>query len=483
MYPTSNYPARYNQVPAQPPAITGAQQPATAPVVSFPQWLYQQSISKRSLDALAQKGQAGTTDEQALAQLFQNNLGKGPISLKTPPTLNSPHAVYEANVMVNGAKVTIRASFSVDANHGFELHALGTHDGPSGKYVGIKLPTVPPLPSPNAIASSSQRPQEARTGLNQALINQNRGPAELDHRQNDVGATQRESSWAVKTLENISPAQTKLFLPHIFNLIATTHNYKQAYDTHLRQTPGMTTATHAAQMARFSHADAVKKNINEGVKRREPATELIKRLLDTLDFKQMLDLTGALLELTNPGLHHAIREQPFFTDRGRTMRRQDQVRDSSLFNRHAGIADELHRRPSTENFFKQGIVHAKADFMRAPESSTARQFSKSGVPFIVGASGSMQFILQALEMQKPQAQRTPVERAQVETLLLTHTAVMVAGGHHSIVEALLPGRKLGYFNDLPDPLKGKNGYRDFMQAFDARLAALNMNGGVRLSTN
>ncbi|MCU1728313.1 hypothetical protein NTD86_15110 [Pseudomonas sp. 7P_10.2_Bac1] len=67
----------------------------------------------------------------------------------------------------------------------------------------------------------------------------------------------------------------------------------------------------------------------------------------------------------------------------------------------------------------------------------------------------MQFVLQALEMQKPHAQRSWVELSEMMNLLITHCAVMVAGGHHSGAQTLLPGRKPGYLSNLPDPLKEK----------------------------
>nr|WP_154324428.1 hypothetical protein [Pantoea sp. 201603H] len=197
----------------------------------------------------------------------------------------------------------------------------------------------------------------------------------------------------------------------------------------------------------------------------------------------MLDLRGMLLEITDSSLYDSMREQSFFEDRGRNMIHATRVRQNSLFNRHAGIATEVNRRPSVENFFSKNTEHAKADYERSESSSTAQQFRQSGAPFITGASGTMQYIFQHLEVLKPHSKLTQEEREAAETKLLTHTAIMVAGGHHSIVEALLPGRQLGYFSDLPDPLNGKNGYRDFMRALDTRLARLNMSGGVRLSPN
>lgn len=482
MFPPNNVPSRYNPAPSHPATVGGARPAAHAPTVNCPQWLYASSINKQSLQTLANIGHSGSADERALSELFQRHLSNGPISLKTPPDANNPRAIYSANTKLNGANVEVRATFGLDANQQFELKELAMREQKTGKQVNIKMQQAQGAPAPaNAQASGSTTRNQA-TGLNQRLIEQT-PPGQLDRRGNDVGATRRESSWAVHTLQNISPAQAKMFLPHIFDLINTTNNYKQAYNTYLQQTPGMTQQTFNSEMARFGHVDALKKSLGEGVKNREPATQLMQRLVDTLDFKKMLDLTGALLELTNKDIHDTIRDQPFFTDRGRTLLREDQVRDSSLFNRHAGITEEPHRSPSTENFFKQGIVHAKADYVREPNSLTSKQFSRSGVPFISGASGSMQFILQALEMQKPQAQRSPQERAALETLVISHAALLVAGGHHSLAETLLPGRKLGYFSDLPDPLNGRNGYRDFTRALDTRLAALGMNGGVRLSAS
>lgn len=478
--------SRYNISTPKTNVGTGSQSEVPAHLNDYPQWLRGQSISNRSSESLAISCKLGSAEERLLAQLLHEHLDRGPISLKVAPTLNKPEAIYEADVTLGGRKVTIYAHVAVNARREFELKELRTNNSLGGKLGSVTfthdMPSNPSNAASPTMHAYSHLPQGSPV-RSSSLIHPNLHQVELDRRENDVGATQRESSWAVKMLQTISPSQTELFLTHIFRLINTTISYKQSYNDLLRRTPGMDAANIAAEMARFGHANALAESINQGIQQREPATKLIKRLLETFEFKLMLDLTGSLLELTDNRVSGAIRAQSFYTDRGRTLLRGDQVRDSSCINRHAGIADELHRRPSTENFFDQEIFHAKSDYTRDASSQTIRQFSKSGVPFIGGASGSLQFIIHALETEKPHSQRTPIERAEVESLLLTHSAIMVAGGHHSIVETILPGRSLGYFGDLPDPLRSENGYKDFIRALDARLDALNLNRGVLLSPN
>ncbi|WP_128176640.1 hypothetical protein [[Pantoea] beijingensis] len=330
-------------------------------------------------------------------------------------------------------------------------------------------------------------PPESKNSLwarfNQMSLHRRQDKVEFDNRGNDAAATQRESSWSVNVLRSIHPDLATNFLQHIASLITgpltATTEFKQKFKASL-ESRNISPTDVAALMTGFEHAETLKQSIQDGVIRNETPTALILRLVESNDFKIMLDLNGMLLEARDPETRRAIRRQPLFRDRGRIDVPKERVRSQSVYNRHAGIADELHRRPSTENFFNRNINHAKSSNMRDPLSETAKQFSKSGTPFIAGASGTMQVILHHMEQEKPYASLTAKERQSVETNILIHTALLVASGHHSIVEVLQPGRKLGYFSDLPDPLQGKKGYRNFMRALDSRLAALNLSAATRL---
>jgi len=301
---------------------------------------------------------------------------------------------------------------------------------------------------------------------------------ELDRRGNVVEATRRESSWATQIWQHATPAQMQPFVRHLRELVGVAQNYRQEMIGLLSTMP----PTEAFElMARFQHIDVVDQSLNEWSKTNGSGRNLAQRLLDNRDFKQLLDLVGERQQMIAPGLHHAMRSPQFFTERGRQLLPEDQVRQPSLMNRHAGITDGLHRRPSTENFFSKNIEHAKADFERIPSSATSNRFTQSGTPFIGGISGSAQFIAQHMEMQRPFQHRPPHEQAQMERLLLMHAALMAAGGHHSIMETLLPAFVLGFFANTPNPLRKGGSYTETMQALDARIQQLGLRTPTRLA--
>jgi hypothetical protein len=357
-----------------------------------------------------------------------------------------------------------------------EQAAANSHasQGHMGALRGLGAPTRAPMPqlTPDQLASGLQ---QLSVGPG---IRHRPAPPALDRRGNNVEATRRESRWATQVWKQLTPEQAGLFVDHLYQLVDAGRYYRQEL---VKILPRMDKTEAAESMARFRHVDEVEKSLDEWMRSGGSGSELAERLLDKRDFKNLLDLVGKLQETMDPVLRNRIRAQPFFTDRGRQLMPEDQVRESSLMNRHAGIADGLHRRRSTENFFSKDIEHAKADYERIPSSDTSRRFSRGGTPFVGGISGSAQFIVQHMEMQCPFRERPLPERQQMEQLLLMHAALMTAGGHHSIMETLLPGRMLGYFADLPDPLRSRDGYDVCMTALDARLRQMGMSAQIRLS--
>jgi len=83
-------------------------------------------------------------------------------------------------------------------------------------------------------------------------------------------------------------------------------------------------------------------------------------------------------------------------------------------------------------------------------------------------------------MSKPFAQCSSQEKQSREKILIMYAALMTLSGHHSVMETLMIGRKLGYLADLPDPLQGPGGYDKCMKALDARLRSMGMDANVRL---
>ncbi len=94
----------------------------------------------------------------------------------------------------------------------------------------------------NAISRTTTATPDSRNNLvarfNQMSIRQRTDVAALDYRQNDVSATQRESSWSVKMLQSLSPAQGKLFLRHISNIILNVERLESLYIGYLSETYG-----------------------------------------------------------------------------------------------------------------------------------------------------------------------------------------------------------------------------------------------------
>ncbi|WP_150667360.1 hypothetical protein [Pandoraea anhela] len=293
----------------------------------------------------------------------------------------------------------------------------------------------------------------------------------LDRRGNDVNAVRRESTWATQVWQHVTPEQMQHFVSHLQELV---HIGKLARQKTFASLPRMPREEVDALMARFNVVDTVERSLNEWAMTNGSGPDLAQRLLDNKDFKELVDVVGGFNYELAPRLHDAMRSPVFFTDRGRQLMPESQVRESSVMSRHAGITEGIHRSPSTENFFTKDIMHAKGDIERLPQSRTSARFSQVGMPFIGGISGSGQFIAQHIEMQKPFQQRTPMEKAQAEQLMLMHAALMTAGGHHSVMETVLSARTVGFFADIPNPLRNGGSYAESIRALGVRARQLGL---------
>ncbi|MES4614939.1 MAG: hypothetical protein ACTH8P_13905 [Ewingella sp.] len=328
-----------------------------------------------------------------------------------------------------------------------------------------------PLPSTSRPPAAPPAQSSSRPRANTLAAT----PPKFDVRGNDVAATQRESRWAVHLWSNMSSSQTSLLVNHMHQMIGTLRSCESRFSEF---TAGMDKATVADLHRGLRKAGELERELKDWSRSGESSAVLANRLQGSI--KQTIDVLGSAMNYYKPAVSQQIRSQSVFTDRGRQKIRSDQVRSSSRENRHAGIVDTLNRRPSTENFFPQRINHAKSSNERIPTSDTAKRFKVSGTPFIAGASGTGQFVIQHLEMSKPFAQCSSQEKQSREKILIMYAALMTLSGHHSVMETLMIGRKLGYLADLPDPLQGPGGYDKCMKALDSRLRSMGMDANVRL---
>jgi len=346
----------------------------------------------------------------------------------------------------------------------------------------VFMPTQQPYPGPSRgqpvqhlpapagpRLKSIPLPEEGRSGAIQHTA--------LDVRGNDVAATQRESRWAVQLWSHLSPAQCNLFVTQLHQMIKSVRACEHQFNN-ITAGVGMDKAASASLFQGFRKAGELEWHLKKWAKNGENSVALANRVQSSI--KQTIDLLGTAMKYYTPGLYKALRHQPVFTDRGRQSIPGELRRRDSYENRHAGIADTENRRPSTENFFRHNITHAKSSSIRQRGSQTAQRFQDSGTPFIAGASGTAQFIIHHMELPGPYSGATPQERQAREALLVMHAALMTLSGHHSVMESLIVGRNLGYFADLPDPLQGRDGYRNCMRALDGRLRSMGLDAGVKL---
>lgn len=308
------------------------------------------------------------------------------------------------------------------------------------------------------------------------------GPVSADRRENDKLATVRESRWAIDLWRELDPDHRVLLLENV-RLQAESVLYLETQYPEFKE--------HLDDEARHRIESSFKAGHSLGAQldALEASADISGTAICELlgshkadgesDFKIVIDGLEACIDSLNSKRTEVARSSPVFKDRGRQSVPSSRYREHSAFSRHGGITDADSRTRSMENFFSEGVEHYKGLVERVPDSHTVRLFRESGTPFIGGASGSIENILLMMETHHSQKKLTSSEFEERETLLGLYSAMLVAAGHHSVMECILPARSYGYFKDVPDPLE--NGYGPAIEALANRLRELGLDDGPGLA--
>eukprot|EP00941_MAST-03F_sp_MAST-3F-sp1_P000002 g2.t1 len=90
---------------------------------------------------------------------------------------------------------------------------------------------------------------------------------------------------------------------------------------------------------------------------------------------------------------------------------------------------------------RQTHVHGKPTF--------AHLLQSNGFPFIGGASGSIEFLILAMEEYFEATRKRLIEDETAREILIGwNIALLIAGGNHSLGECLDVAQEMGYFNDI-----------------------------------
>lgn len=204
------------------------------------------------------------------------------------------------------------------------------------------------------------------------------------------------------------------------------------------------------------------------------------------------------------------RKQKIFAERGREqIRKKDQLaRQDSMKNTNAGIVVSEWVDDELKDFFPEELDHAKNQYRRLGTNETDEDFKSAGVPFISGASGTIQAMILLMEdtlsCKYPRGivpcgpkleKKSMLEKAKrVYTCNIPHvnpdrharealiglmTAVLIAAGHHSLGECLVAAKALGYFTGVPSFIpksKAKGSYAVAAAMFEKYLETLGLTG-------
>lgn len=304
----------------------------------------------------------------------------------------------------------------------------------------------------------------------------------VDHRENNKLATVRESRWAIDMWRELDPDHRALLLENI-RLQVESVLYLETQYPEFKEDLG-DEARH-----RVERSFAASRSLGAQLDAYGPSADVSGVAICELlggrkregesDFKTVIDGLEACIGSLNPKRTEVARDSLVFKDRGRQPVPSSQYREHSAFGRHGGITDADSRTRSMENLFSEDVEHYKGLVERAPDSQTARLFRESGTPFIGGASGSMESILLIMHTHNSLKKLTDSEFKEREILLGLYSAMLVAAGHHSVMECIMPARSYGYFKDVPDPLE--SGYTPAIQALANRLGELGLDDGPGLA--
>jgi hypothetical protein len=304
------------------------------------------------------------------------------------------------------------------------------------------------------------------------------GTAALDRRGNNAAATVRESRFAQQTWANMPEAHKREMVGELRWLIQSSKNFQAVFSRFSRSMPR---ADRHYVEDRFHVAHTLERRLDHWEENDGTSKGLCNLLLGgDAEFKDLTDCIGTCAEHLEPDTAETARGRSYFQDRGRMSVPGAQQRAESVLSRHSGITDSVHRTPSMENFFSGDVEHYKGMARRDEQSMTAQRFQRSGTPFIGGASGTMANLLMLMELKAPQNTLEDPEYDQRERALGHYASLLVAGGHHSMMECILPARSYGYFLDVPNPLNEGGDYNRSASALEASLANIGIRPGVPL---
>lgn len=290
-------------------------------------------------------------------------------------------------------------------------------------------------------------------------------PARLDRHGNDVDATIRETRWALGFWSSRSPDEIEPLLDHVTGVLDRIQHYEKAFD---RLAPRLSEHRQARMDTQFDKTRLLGERLDDWAEDFDEM-KLCEILADSdVGLKGTIDQLTYLISRSDRTFARPIRSHPMFEDRGRQAMPPEHRRDESVFSRHAGITDSLNRTASMENLFSSDLFHFKGDAQRIPGSRTAEEFGAAGAPFIGGASGTVEQIIAMMEHDRPAGVLSAEDRNQREQVIALYCAMLVAGGHHSLMEGFMPARAYGYFAELPETMNSPRHYEEAMKAIAAR---------------
>jgi len=330
----------------------------------------------------------------------------------------------------------------------------------------------------------------------------------LDHRGNHVIATQIESAWARALELNVSPDRTIGPL-NIDGALARYSGEKiiryvltrfYMNDRRLNRQGSMSCSEFGPSRAR-DVVKMIRSWKGEGYKTlTHEVVGMFKRAGDSMIIESgsinprrwvIAADTGRIETLE--GRYRRSRELVLFDERGRRSASageraaRDQLR--SNVNKHGGIVAKEHILPEFRHHFEDDVAHGgKAMSRRVRVGEMADAFGRVGIPFIAGASGTIQHLILAMEeiivpdestgltraklAQMVSAGKTPAQILAAgfqqtipdartrEHIIVMWTATMVNFAHHSALECIITAQAMGYFQDLPFPFtmtRGRHG--------------------------
>lgn len=194
--------------------------------------------------------------------------------------------------------------------------------------------------------------------------------------------------------------------------------------------------------------------------------------------------------------HRSTRADPLFEERGRVgsgdvddshpVKKKMLSRQESFENPHAGIATLETMPDEALNFFGEELRHGgKKNVRTGSRSNTSGVFERLGAPFIAGPSGSIEYMILAMEddcLGTCEDGLVPFEQHKVrEALISVMTAALIAGGQHSLGECLAVAQAMGYFLEVPSMLEDYHLAAEEFESYSAKVLGVAPQGSNPLS--